>query len=145
MVQEKKRYKAVIAGEAYTIIGQESKRHMDMVVALVNDQLEEIKQLSPEINAEQASILMAINAISDQLKKQEQILKLEKQVEELKEKTVKFTELETRVKRIEAVEDEAREILKESGQKDVEIKNHVEAQQIINEKNKSVIKHKASK
>ena len=49
---------------------------------------------------------------------------------------IKFTELENRVKRIEAIENEAREVLKENGQADHTIKNHVEAQQILNEKRK---------
>ena len=41
------RYKAIVAGQTYTIIGQESKQHMDMVTALVNEQLNEIMSLSP--------------------------------------------------------------------------------------------------
>lgn len=53
---------------------------------------------------------------------------------------IKFTELENRVKRIEAIENEAREVLKENGQADHTIKNHVEAQQILNEKRKGQIK-----
>ena len=51
---------------------------MDMVTRLVNDQLLEIMQLSPQTDQEQASILLAINAVSDQLKKQEQLLVLQK-------------------------------------------------------------------
>lgn len=49
---------------------------------------------------------------------------------------IKFVEMENRIKRIEAIENEAREVLKENGQADREIKNHVEAQQILNEKEK---------
>ena len=62
----------------------------------------------------------------------------------IKEKMIKFTELENRVKRIEAIENEAREVLKENGQADHTIKNHVEAQQILNEKRKGQIKQKSS-
>ena len=50
---------------------------------------------------------------------------------------IKFTEMENRIKRIEAIENEAREVLKENGQPDREIKNHMEAQQILNEKEKA--------
>ncbi len=57
---------------------------------------------------------------------------------------IKFTELENRVKRMEAIENEAREVLKENGQADYTIKNHVEAQQILNEKRKGQIKQKSS-
>ncbi|ELA76650.1 cell division protein ZapA [Enterococcus faecium EnGen0002] len=144
MAHEKTRYKAVIANQTYTIIGRETKHHMDIVTKLINEQLEELKQLSPQMDNEQAAILMAVNALSDQLKKQERILELEEETAELKKKMIKFTELENRVKRIEAIENEAREVLKENGQADHTIKNHVEAQQILNEKRKGQIKQKSS-
>ena len=142
MAHEKTRYKAVIANQTYTIIGRETKHHMDIVTKLINEQLAELKQLSPQMDNEQAAILMAVNALSDQLKKQERILELEEETAELK--MIKFTELENRVKRIEAIENEAREVLKENGQADHTIKNHVEAQQILNEKRKGQIKQKSS-
>jgi len=104
----------------------------------------ELKDLSPQIDNEQAAILMAVNALSDQLKKQERNLELEKEVADLKKKMIKFVEMENRIKRIEAIENEAREVLKENGQADREIKNHVEAQQILNEKRKGQIKQKSS-
>ncbi|KOR91394.1 cell division protein ZapA [Enterococcus faecium] len=144
MAHEKTRYKAVIANQTYTIIGRETKHHMDIVTKLINEQLAELKQLSPQMDNEQAAILMAVNALSDQLKKQERILELEEETAELKKKMIKFTELENRVKRIEAIENEAREVLKENGQADHNIKNHVEAQQILNEKRKGQIKQKSS-
>lgn len=144
MAHEKTRYKAVIANQTYTIIGRETKHHMDIVTKLINEQLAELKQLSPQMDNEQAAILMAVNALSDQLKKQERILELEEEIAELKKKMIKFTELENRVKRIEAIENEAREVLKENGQADHTIKNHVEAQQILNEKRKGQIKQKSS-
>jgi cell division protein ZapA len=144
MAHEKTRYKAVIANQTYTIIGRETKQHMDTVTKLVNEQLLELKNLSPQLDNEQAAILMAVNALSDQLKKQERILGLEEEVSGLKKKMIKFTELENRVKRMEAIENEAREVLKETGRGDVEIKNHVEAQQILNENRKNQIKQKSS-
>lgn len=144
MAHEKTRYKAVIVNQTYTIIGRETKHHMDIVTKLINEQLAELKQLSPQMDNEQAAILMAVNALSDQLKKQERILELEEETAELKKKMIKFTELENRVKRIEAIENEAREVLKENGQADHTIKNHVEAQQILNEKRKGQIKQKSS-
>ena len=144
MTEQKKRYKAVIANQSYTIIGRESKEHMDMVTRLVNDQLLEIMQLSPQSDQEQASILLAINAVSDQLKKQEQLLVLQKKVDELRGQAIKATELENRIKRIEAIESEARKVLDETGRSDVEIHNHVEAQQILNEQRKRKIQEKTA-
>ncbi|MBO0423625.1 cell division protein ZapA [Enterococcus plantarum] len=144
MVKEKTRYKAVIADHTYTIIGQESKQHMDLVTKLVNEQLAEIKHISPQTNDEQASVLLAINAISDQLKKQEKVLNLEQEVAELKKRTIRLAELENRIKRIEAIEEEARVVLKKNGQEDVEIHNHMEAQQILNENRKQQIQSKST-
>ncbi|ALS38187.1 MULTISPECIES: cell division protein ZapA [Enterococcus] len=144
MVKEKTRYKAVIADHTYTIIGQESKQHMDLVTKLVNEQLAEIKHISPQTNDEQASVLLAINAISDQLKKQEKVLNLEQEVAELKKRTIRLAELENRIKRIEAIEEEARGVLKKNGQEDVEIHNHMEAQQILNENRKQQIQSKST-
>ncbi|MBR3379990.1 MAG: cell division protein ZapA [Bacillus sp. (in: Bacteria)] len=144
MTEQKKRYKAVIANQSYTIIGRESKEHMDMVTRLVNDQLLEIMQLSPQTDQEQASILLAINAVSDQLKKQEQLLVLQKKVDELRGQAIKAMELENRIKRIEAIESEARKVLDETGRSDVEIHNHVEAQQILNEQRKRKIQEKTA-
>ena len=50
MAHEKTRYKAVIADQTYTIIGRETKHHMDIVTNLINEQLKELKELSPQID-----------------------------------------------------------------------------------------------
>jgi len=144
VTKQKKRFKAVINNQAYTIIGQESTEHMTLVTKIVNDQLNEIKNLSPQIDNEQAAILLAVNAISDQLKKQEQLLHLTKKNEELHKKAIKVTELENRIQRIEAIEVEAKEVLERTGRGKVAIKNHVEAQQILNEERKRTIQNKTS-
>lgn len=144
MPSPKTRYKANIDGQTYTIIGHESKEHMDLVVRLVNEQLNEIKSLSPQIDNEQAAILASVNAISDQLKKQAKIMELEKENQELHQKTIKLVELENRIKRIEAIEKEAKEVLEKNGQTEVEIQNHVQAQQILNEERKRSIQEKSS-
>lgn len=144
MSSPKTRYKANIDGQTYTIIGHESKEHMDLVVRLVNEQLNEIKSLSPQIDNEHAAILASVNAISDQLKKQAKIMELEKENQELHQKTIKLVELENRIKRIEAIEKEAKEVLEKNGQTEVEIQNHVQAQQILNEERKRSIQEKSS-
>lgn len=138
------RYKAIVAGQIYTIIGQESKQHMDMVTALINEQLNEIMSLSPDITEEKASILLAINAVSDQLKKQEALMKLEKQQTTLDGQAAHNLELENRIKKIEAIEAEAKEIMRKNGKADVPIRNHVEAQQIVNENRKREIQKRAA-
>jgi cell division protein ZapA len=138
------RYKAIVAGQTYTIIGQESKQHMDMVTALVNEQLNEIMSLSPGITQEKATMLLAINAVSDQLKKQEALMKLEKQQNTLEGQAAHNLELENRIKKIEAIEAEAKEIMRKNGKENVPIRNHVEAQQIVNENSKREIQKRAA-
>ncbi|GCF92250.1 cell division protein ZapA [Enterococcus florum] len=138
------RYKAEVAGQTYTIIGQESKQHMDLVVALVNEQLTEIKGLSQDVSLEQAAILLAINAVSDQVKKQEELLRLKKHQNELQRKAARSVELENRIRKIEAVEAEAKSILQKNGNNHAQIRNHVEAQQIVNENRKREIQKRAA-
>ncbi|WP_265459229.1 cell division protein ZapA [Enterococcus sp. HY326] len=142
MALEKNRYKAVIDGKTYTIIGSKNKQHMDLVNQLVNDQLKEIRQISPSVTKEEGAVLLAINAVSDQLTKQTRILHLEKEIAELKQRQIRMVELENRMKRMEALEQEARDVLKKQGRSDVEVHNHVEAQQILNENRKQQIKEK---
>ncbi len=138
------RYKATVAGQTYTIIGQETKQHMDMVLALVNEQLNEIKDLSPEITAEKAAILLAINAVSDQVKKQEELLQLKKHQADLKRRAARSVELENKIKKIEAIEAEAKSIMQKNGQNNAQIRNHVEAQQVVNENRKREIQKRAA-
>lgn len=145
MAKAKIRYKAVIANQSYTIIGQETSQHMDRVTRLVNEQLQEIRQMAPQTSQEEAAILLAVNAISDQLKKQEELLTLREKMIGLKEQALKSIELENRLKRIEAIEIEAKEVLERTGRGDVEIRNHMEAQQILNEERKRTIQNKTAK
>ncbi|KRM88904.1 cell division protein ZapA [Liquorilactobacillus vini] len=75
MSEGKKRFKAQINGKSYVIVGNSSDEHLTAVVKVVNQQLKEIKRLMPSISDEKAAILLAINAVSDQLYKQAELLK----------------------------------------------------------------------
>lgn len=92
MSQLKNRYKAKLDGKTYTIIGAESKVHMDIVTELANIQLREIREIAPETSTENASILLAINALSDQLKKEKQLMKIEGELSQLKKEMKALTE-----------------------------------------------------
>ncbi|MDR3190927.1 MAG: cell division protein ZapA [Lactobacillaceae bacterium] len=65
-----RRYKGLILDNEYIVIGTESETHMDAVFELANQQLQQIKALSPDMTNEQAATLLALNALSDQLKMQ---------------------------------------------------------------------------
>lgn len=82
-MNEKRRFKAEIMGKSYTILGQQSAEHLEAVVAIVNQQLQELQELAPNLSREDHSILMAINAVSDQVQKEMQLQALEEQLKQL--------------------------------------------------------------
>ena len=68
MSEEKRRFKAVIGDKAYTIIGPGSEQHFLTVTKLLNERLDQVKKLVPDLTAEEQAILVAFNAVSDQVK-----------------------------------------------------------------------------
>lgn len=86
MSESKRRFKVKIFDDVYTIIGKAEPEHMAAVAQVVEEQLGEIKKLMPSLDNEKAAILLAINAVSDQLYKQEELLKLEEKEEKVEEK-----------------------------------------------------------
>ena len=81
---DKKRFNVSIAGRPYPIIGDRTKEHLDAVVELVNHQYQQLNDLSPSLSLADRSILMAVNAVSDQLIKENKIMALEKEIRQLK-------------------------------------------------------------
>lgn len=65
----RRRFKAVIDGQTYTIVGNKSEAHMRAVTSIMNQQLTQLKKLAPDMTKEEAAVLIAFNAISDQLQK----------------------------------------------------------------------------
>lgn len=68
MAEEKRRYKANIAGKNYTLIGPGSTEQFDAVTTLLNDELAQIHRLQPSISIEDAAILLAFNSLSGQVR-----------------------------------------------------------------------------
>ena len=68
MSEEKRRFKAVIGDKTYTIIGPGSEQHFLTVTKLLNERLDQVKKLAPDLTAEEQAILVAFNAVSDQVK-----------------------------------------------------------------------------
>ncbi|WP_439646114.1 cell division protein ZapA [Secundilactobacillus silagei] len=58
----RRRFKAVIDGQSYTIVGNQTEAHMRAVTELMNQQLAQLKKLAPDMSKEEASILLAFNA-----------------------------------------------------------------------------------
>lgn len=141
-LEENKRYKATIGGNTYTIIGKESHYHMDIVNQLANEQLENIMKSSPKLSTEQAAILLAINTLSVQIKQQETILDLKKEVRDLEDELEKMIELEEKLDKIEAREKAARKKIMQENREltDEEMLNQIEIQKVVNEQAKEKIK-----
>lgn len=139
MTQEKNRFKATIAGKEYTIIGPEDRDHMSLVTSLVNQQLKEIQGLSADISLERASILLAINAVSDQVKKQEEIFILEEEMKTTEARIKQIDEIENRLKDLRNSDKSTRDVSDQMNLEDDEI-SIIEAQRIINERAKEKIK-----
>lgn len=83
-MDEKRRFKVTVDGKPYTILATRSDAHMNAVVELINSQLGQLKSLDPTLSREDRSILMALNALSDQLLKESRIIELEKELEAVK-------------------------------------------------------------
>ncbi|KIO95358.1 Glycerate kinase [Levilactobacillus brevis] len=49
MTEDTHRFKAVIAGKTYTIVGQATDEHMRAVTEVLNEQFTQLKQLSPNM------------------------------------------------------------------------------------------------
>lgn len=76
MSADKKRFKLNIAGKNYVVIGDSTPEHMQTVARLTDEQLKEIMHSLPQIKREDAAVLLALNAVSDQIKKQNELDKL---------------------------------------------------------------------
>lgn len=76
MSEQVRRFKVEIDGQTYTVIGRHSPEHMKAVVDTVEEQLNQIKEMMPSLSKEKAAILIALNAVSDQLEKQAQLNQL---------------------------------------------------------------------
>ena len=72
-----------IDGRDYTIIGSQPLQHIEAVVDIVNSQLNQLKSLDPRLSVADRSLLMAVNAVSDQVQKEKKIMDLEAQLLEV--------------------------------------------------------------
>lgn len=83
MAEEKRRVKVVIDEKEYTIVSNKSVAHIELVAETVNKQLQEIKDLSTGISKEELAILMAVNAISDQIDSHTKMIEIEEDFNQL--------------------------------------------------------------
>lgn len=66
--KERKKIDVKINRRKYTIVGTESKEHMELVAKLVDDKMSEIYQANKHLDTTQLAVLTAINTVNDYLK-----------------------------------------------------------------------------
>lgn len=82
MANQKRRTKVLINGKEYTIVGDKSAAHVELVAETINEQLEELNSLLTSLSKEEQAILMAVNAVSDQVKMQQELIALEEKIKQ---------------------------------------------------------------
>jgi cell division protein ZapA len=148
---QKIRYKAIVDGVQYTIISSETKESLDMVTQIVDEQFCTLKQKFQAASGEQIAILLAINAVNDQLKKQLKNITLIKESESLKTQLLtaqkEINSLEVKLKRANSAEKEVRKLLEKVKENQPKIKEEqfVAEVEIANQKAKKRILGKNSK
>lgn len=73
MQQPNKRYKIAIDGHDYVITGPGSKELIQTAQHLLNQQLNHLKEVNPQLSEVQRANLVAFNAIADQINKQAEL------------------------------------------------------------------------
>ncbi|WP_407372287.1 cell division protein ZapA [Carnobacterium sp.] len=92
MSKGKIRYKTTIAGRPYTIIGARPEEHMRSVSKMVNEQMQQIESLSKGLDPERRAVLVAVNAVSDQIELQIKLDAMQKKIAELEKNLQKDQE-----------------------------------------------------
>lgn len=83
MAEEKRRVKVVIDEKEYTIVSNKSVAHIELVAETVNKQLQEMKDLSTGMSKEELAILIAVNAVSDQIESHTKMIEMEENANQL--------------------------------------------------------------
>ena len=83
MANEKRRTKVVINGKEYTIVGEKSSAHIELVAETLNKQLADLNKLSTKLSKEEQAILVAVNAVASEIGSHQKVLQLEEKIKEL--------------------------------------------------------------
>ncbi|GIN71305.1 cell division protein ZapA [Bacillus sp. J14TS2] len=83
--QEKVRVSVVIHGKQYTITGTESPDHMKDVAEIVDQKMNEINSINPNLNTETLAVLTAVNSVHEYMKLQEEYERILQELNRIKE------------------------------------------------------------
>ena len=90
MSETKNRFKTIIQGKTYVIVGTKPQAHMKVASELVEEQLNQLKELTVGLDGERRAILMAVNAVSAQMDLQAQVEELQEEKRQLEKLTASF-------------------------------------------------------
>ncbi len=64
---EKNRFQGTLLGQSIVVTSTKDQAHMEAVFDLANQQVADLQKLDPHLTDQQCLMLLAINALSDQL------------------------------------------------------------------------------
>lgn len=67
-VAEREKITVTINKRTYTIVGKESKEHVELVAKLVDEKMAEIYQVNKHLDSSRLAVLTAINTMSEYIK-----------------------------------------------------------------------------
>lgn len=73
---KKNRINVEIYNKTYTIVGEESVRHVELVASLVDQKMNEIQSQNRHLDTANLAVLTAVNTMNDYLKLKEDYAKL---------------------------------------------------------------------
>ncbi|MFK2824577.1 cell division protein ZapA [Bacillus sp. B190/17] len=82
--EQKNRITVNIYGHHYTIVGTESKSHMQHVARMVDEKMREIKLKNPVLDLNKIAVLTAVNTVHEYMKLQEEMNHLKEELKGLK-------------------------------------------------------------
>jgi len=80
--EKKTKINVEIRHRQYTIVGTESKEHVQLVADLVNEKMSEIHEANKQLDTSKLAVLTAINTMNDYIKLQEEFDELMTLIEE---------------------------------------------------------------
>lgn len=83
MTSKKRRMKVAINDKDYTIVSDKSDAHIELIAKTLNRQLKDLNALSTKLSKEEQAILVAVNAVSNQIESHKKMIELEEKIKQL--------------------------------------------------------------
>lgn len=81
---ERNKVKVTINKRTYTVVGTESREHVELIAKLVDDKMKEINSSNRHLDSTMLAVLTAVNTMNEYVKLKEEFDELLKMIEEEK-------------------------------------------------------------